>query len=68
VNMNKPHIMPVHNPASAVVYNANGPDAHTVIVDGRVLLDAGLVTMLDEEALLAQSREAALSLMQRAGV
>lgn len=68
VDLNKPHIMPVHRPDSAVVYNCNGPDVHTVIVDGRVLLDAGRVTRLDEEALLAECSEAARSLMQRAGV
>ena len=68
VDMNKPRIMPVHNPASALVYNANGPDVHTVIVDGQVLLDAGQVTMLDEAALLESSRQAARALMQRAGV
>ena len=68
VDLNKPHIMPVHNPASALVYNCNGPDVHTVIVDGRILLDAGRVTMLDEVALLEEIRRAARALMKRAGV
>jgi 5-methylthioadenosine/S-adenosylhomocysteine deaminase len=68
VDLNKPHIMPVHHPASALVYNCNGPDVHTVIVDGRVLLDAGQVTMLDEEALLDECRKAARALWRRAGV
>jgi len=68
VDLNKPHIMPVHHPDSALVYNCNGPDVHTVIVDGEVLLDAGRVTMLDEMELLEASREAAGDLMRRAGV
>jgi 5-methylthioadenosine/S-adenosylhomocysteine deaminase len=38
VNLNKPHVMPVHSAASALVYNCNGPDVDTVIVDGRILL------------------------------
>jgi 5-methylthioadenosine/S-adenosylhomocysteine deaminase len=68
VNLNTPRCMPVHSATSALVYNASGPDVHTVIVDGRILLDAGRPTMLDEEALLAECRLAASSLLKRAGV
>ncbi len=65
VNLNTARAMPVHHPESALVYNANGPDVHTVLVDGQILLDAGVVTMLDEEALLAEARQAAAALFKR---
>jgi 5-methylthioadenosine/S-adenosylhomocysteine deaminase len=68
VNLNNPRCQPVHSAASALVYNASGADAHTVIVDGRILLDAGRVTMLDEEALLEECRHAAGRLMTRAEI
>jgi 5-methylthioadenosine/S-adenosylhomocysteine deaminase len=68
VNLNNARAMPVHHPESALVYNANGPDVHTVIVDGHILLDAGRVTVLDEEALLTECRTAANRLLARAGV
>ena len=68
VDLNSARSMPVHHPESALVYNANGPDVHTVIVDGQILLDAGKVTMLDEEALLEECRVAATKLLERAGV
>ena len=68
VNLNNARCMPVHRPESALVYNANGPDVHTVIVDGRILLDAGRVTTLDEGVLLAECRAAARRLLERAGV
>lgn len=68
VNLNTARSMPVHRPESALVYNASGPDAHTVIVDGKILLDAGQVTMLDEAALLEECRQAARCLVERAGV
>jgi 5-methylthioadenosine/S-adenosylhomocysteine deaminase len=68
VNLNTTRSMPVHHPESAIVYNASGADAHTVIVDGRILLDAGRVTMLDEAALLEECRGAAQRLLTRAGV
>jgi 5-methylthioadenosine/S-adenosylhomocysteine deaminase len=54
INLNNAHSMPVHRLQSAVVYDASDPDVHTVLVDGRILLDAGQVTMLDETSLLAE--------------
>ncbi len=68
VNLNNVRSMPVYQPASALVYNAVGPDVQTVIVDGRVLLERGQVTVVDEEALLAECRAAAQRLLKRAGV
>ena len=68
VDLNNARSMPVHHPESALVYNASGPDVHTVLVDGRILLDAGRVTVLDEEALLEECRLAARNLLTRAGV
>lgn len=68
VNLNKVHAMPVHHPDSALVYNCNGPDVDTVLVNGQVLLDNGKLTMLDEESLLEDCRWAAKELLIRAGV
>jgi 5-methylthioadenosine/S-adenosylhomocysteine deaminase len=68
VDLNNARAMPVHRPESALVYNANGPDVHTVIVDGRVLLDAGRVKMVDEAALLEECRAAARGLLSRARI
>jgi predicted kinase len=51
-----------------VVYNASGADVHTVLVEGRILLDAGQVTVLDEAALLEECRQAARDLLRRANV
>jgi len=67
INLNTARSMPVHRPESALVYNASGPDVHTVIVDGRILLDAGRVTILDEASLLIECRAAASHLLNRAG-
>lgn len=68
VDLDNSRCMPVHYPESALVYNATGPDVHTVIVDGQVLLDAGRPTMLEETSLLEECRQAAGRLMERAGV
>jgi 5-methylthioadenosine/S-adenosylhomocysteine deaminase len=68
VDLNASHIMPVHRTASALVYNANGSDVDTVIVDGEVLMRDKRVVCLDEEALLAEVRAACSNLLKRAGV
>jgi 5-methylthioadenosine/S-adenosylhomocysteine deaminase len=68
VNLKNARSMPVHRPESAVVYNASGADVHTVLVEGRILLDAGQVAVLDEAALLEECRLAAQDLLRRAGV
>ncbi len=68
VDLNSPRMQPVWRPASAVVYNANGGDVDTVIVDGRVLMQGKRITCLDEAALLEECRRAARALLRRAGV
>jgi len=68
VNLKTLRSLPVHDPASALVFNASGPDVDTVIVDGRLLLDEGRLTMVDEEELMDQCRDAAGRLLERAGV
>lgn len=60
--------MPMHRVVSALVYNCNGPDVDTVIVDGRVLLERGKTTMLDEDALLDECQAAAQALLDRRGM
>jgi 5-methylthioadenosine/S-adenosylhomocysteine deaminase len=68
INLNTSRAIPAHYPDNAVVYNTVGPDVHTVIVDGQVLLEAGRVTALDETALLAECRLAVKRLLKRASV
>jgi 5-methylthioadenosine/S-adenosylhomocysteine deaminase len=68
VDLNSPRMQPVWRVPSALVYNANGGDVDTVIVDGRVLMRGKRVICLDEAALLDECRAAAKSLFKRAGV
>ncbi|MEL7610416.1 MAG: amidohydrolase [Bacillota bacterium] len=51
VDWQKPHIAPVHKPDSALVYNANGNDVDTVIVDGQIVVRNKKSTLVDEKAL-----------------
>jgi atrazine chlorohydrolase/5-methylthioadenosine/S-adenosylhomocysteine deaminase/melamine deaminase len=41
VDLSHPRMRPLHNVASALVYQASGAEVDTVVVDGRVLLEDG---------------------------
>jgi 5-methylthioadenosine/S-adenosylhomocysteine deaminase len=49
LDMDKPHICPLNDPISAVVYAAQASDVDTVIVDGAVLLEKGRLVSIDIE-------------------
>jgi 5-methylthioadenosine/S-adenosylhomocysteine deaminase len=38
IDLKNPHLQPVYNPISTVVYSANGSDVRDVIVNGRILM------------------------------
>ncbi len=66
VDLRKPHIEPVHSTMSALVYNANGSDVHTVFVDGKMLVHEGKYLLMDEAELLSEARRRALEVKRRA--
>ena len=68
VNLNHPRAMPVHNIDSALALSTHGSDVYTVLVAGQVLMRNRQVLMVDESALLAESRRAIYSLRKRAGL
>jgi len=47
-----PHLTPLHQPASAVVYAAKGSDVHTVMVGGRLLMKDRQLQTLDIEEIM----------------
>ncbi len=68
IDLNKAHVMPWHRVESSIVYNCNAADVDTVIVAGNILLQNGILTMLDEGALIEECRLAARRITQRAGM
>jgi 5-methylthioadenosine/S-adenosylhomocysteine deaminase len=68
VDLNTPFAMPVHRPASALVYNVNSGSVDTVIVDGKILMRDKRVLVVDEPALLAEARAACARLFARANI
>lgn len=54
VDMNKPHLQPLHSIESLLAYSANGADIDTTIVNGKVLMKHRELLTIDEEKLLQQ--------------
>ena len=57
-----------HSVESALVFNASPANVTHVVVDGRIVVDDGKVTFVDEADLLAASQVAATRVFERAGV
>jgi len=49
LNTDQPHLNPLNNPYSAVVYSAQAGDTDTVIVDGNILMENRELKTIDEE-------------------
>ncbi|HIE24323.1 MAG TPA: amidohydrolase [Candidatus Korarchaeota archaeon] len=62
-----PHLTPLHNIPSLLVYSANGGDVDTVIVDGRVLMRERKVMTLDEFQIIKKLQNVFEDLMDRSG-
>jgi len=67
VDLKKPHLSPLHDVVSHLVYSAAGSDVDTVIVDGKVLMENGVVLTLDEEKVLEQAQRTFDDLISRWG-
>jgi 5-methylthioadenosine/S-adenosylhomocysteine deaminase len=67
VDMKKPHLVPLHNVISHLVYSAVGGDVDTVIVDGKILMQGCKVLTLDEDKILEGAQKASDDLLARGG-
>ncbi|MGE5238561.1 MAG: amidohydrolase family protein [Chloroflexota bacterium] len=55
IDLRKPHLTPLYNVYSHIVYSAMASDVATVIVNGRVVIDKGIHTSGREEDVLEKS-------------
>jgi cytosine/adenosine deaminase-related metal-dependent hydrolase len=63
----RPEWQALFNPINNLVYNADGRSVHTVIVDGKVVVDAYRQTFVDEARLFAKVQEIGEKLQTRTG-
>ena len=68
VNMRSPHLTPWHRTVSALTYCARGSDVVHSIIDGRVVLENGRCTMVDEGEVMREAQARSEELIDRAGL
>ena len=51
VDLNRPHLFPMYDPISDLVYAGRGSDVRDVIVNGKFVVRSGRLTTVDEEQL-----------------
>ena len=60
VDDDKPHLTPMYNPYSHVVYAARGNDVSHSIINGRLIMEDRKLLTLDIEEIMARAREKAM--------
>ena len=58
----------LHNPVNSLVYNADGRSVHTVLVNGRVVVQNHRPLFVDEAQLVAEVQKSGDALIERAAV
>jgi len=66
VDLDAPHLTPLHDPVSHLAYAARGSDVRHTVCDGEVLMRDREVLTLDAEAVRERAAEAAEALVDRA--
>jgi len=66
IDMDKPHLYPLHNPAAHVAYAASSADIDTTVVNGRVLMENRRLLTVDEDEICAKAQECANRLVKEA--
>jgi len=49
----KPHLTPMYNPVSHLVYAVRGSDVAAVVINGRVVMENGSLLTIDEQQVMA---------------
>jgi 5-methylthioadenosine/S-adenosylhomocysteine deaminase len=64
----RPEWQALWNPVSNLIYNADGRSVHTVVIDGRVVVDGYRQTFVDEAKLYSTVQEIGERLQARTGI
>jgi 5-methylthioadenosine/S-adenosylhomocysteine deaminase len=62
----RPHLTPCVNPLGNLIHTAQGRDVEMVIVDGRVVVEGGRATLVNEEEIRRKANQAAKKLWEGA--
>jgi 5-methylthioadenosine/S-adenosylhomocysteine deaminase len=64
VDTNKPHLTPMYNPYSQIVYSATGTDVSHSIINGRLVMENRQLLTLDLDEIMARAREKSIHVME----
>jgi len=59
IDLSRPHLTPIYDEYSHVVYAAGGSDVRTVMIDGRIVMEDRQLLTIDENEVMAKVREIA---------
>ena len=65
INLKKPHLCPIYNEASHLVYAAKASDVETVIINGRIVMENRKLTMLNIEKVMDMVEKAKNNLLSK---
>ncbi len=68
LDVNKPHMVPHRNLISNIVYSATGADVDTVVIDGKMVVEKGVVKTIDEQSVIEKVLELGEGIDKKAGV
>ena len=63
ISLDSPHLQPVYNHLSTLVYAARSSDVETVIADGKILMENRVITSIDMEKAIFMARKSAEKFM-----
>lgn len=56
LNIRRPHLLPLYDPYSHLIYSASGSDVETVIIDGRIVMKNREILTIDEEEIIERAK------------
>jgi 5-methylthioadenosine/S-adenosylhomocysteine deaminase len=62
IGLNEPHLTPLYNEYSHLVYAANGADVDTVLINGRIVMEERRLLTVDEKEVMEKVREVAVKI------
>ena len=62
IGLNKPHLTPLYNEYSHLVYAANGADIDTVLINGKVVMENRSLLTIDEAEVMQRVNDIAVNI------
>jgi len=64
LNTNRPHLTPMYNPYSHLVYSAKGSDVSHSIINGQLIMENRKLLTMDLDMIMARAREKAAQIRE----